>query len=553
MKDLEIQMKGLDQIYWVDLLFRVSEKVKYLCWQKKAHDITPSSDVCRAILPWMPFNSKNKSKRYGKYKPKRISNPKRQFRKFRFLKKRNKPRNNNCCFICKQEGHFARKCPQKSSSKLKACVDIEEFQDDWSVVESDDEISDVYILTEVSDCEDDHEFVQKMNICPSSSDFSSDQHYSDIESSSEEEITSETEDDSDDESASTLSVKTDKGKQPAVPLSQFSSFCPFEKKISASTSMPQVESPREESNTLLKKIVKTDSLIYIPVQVQVKGEWISVDAFVDTGGSNNLAKPSLFKSLWKPLKNILVSETIGGSVQLTHYVDNISLKVGGSVIKISAIQHYDPSASLMLGMPFINSVLPVTISQDKLIINLKKRAISVPRLSLANSEARYENSQKRVGTRRPVKDSDDWQEVLQFYEARAENKTKQLACIDTNWSTEQKDIYQRLLKSCSDNPQKFWETENPMQEIVTLHDNGVKGKMIPCTPSDEQEIRNQISELLKMQLIEPSESHYACSVFLVRNHSEIVRGKPRMVINYKLLNAITQNFNYPLPRPEVIM
>lgn len=63
--------------------------------------------------------------------------------------------------------------------------------------------------------------------------------------------------------------------------------------------------------------------------------------------------------------------------------------------------------------------------------------------------------------------------------------------------------------------------------------------MIPCTPSDKQEIKRQIKELLEMQLIEPSESHYSCSVFLVRNHSERVRGKPRMVINYKPLNAIT--------------
>lgn len=68
-----------------------------------------------------------------------------------------------------------------------------------------------------------------------------------------------------------------------------------------------------------------------------------------------------------------MSETVGGSVQLTHYVDNIPLKVGGSIVKISAIQHFDPSASLMLGMPFINYVLPVTINEDKLIINLKRK------------------------------------------------------------------------------------------------------------------------------------------------------------------------------------
>lgn len=114
----------------------------------------------------------------------------------------------------------------------------------------------------------------------------------------------------------------------------------------------------------------------------------------------------------------MVSETIGGSVSLTHYVDNISLKVWGSIVNISAIQHFDLSTSLMLGMPFINFVLPITINQDKMIINLKKKAISVPRLFVENSKARYENSQKRIGARKPKKDSDDWQEVLQFYERR---------------------------------------------------------------------------------------------------------------------------------------
>ena len=140
------------------------------------------------------------------------------------------------------------------------------------------------------------------------------------------------------------------------------------------TSLLKPEINRIEENTLLKKIVKTNSLIYITVQVQVKNEWISVDAFIDTSGSNNLARPYWFKSLWKPLENILVSKTIRGSVSLTHYVDNIPSKVGGSIVKISAIQHFDSLASLMLGMPFLNSILPVTISHDKLIINQIGRA-----------------------------------------------------------------------------------------------------------------------------------------------------------------------------------
>lgn len=30
MKDLDVQNKRLDQVYWVDLLFKITEKVKYL-------------------------------------------------------------------------------------------------------------------------------------------------------------------------------------------------------------------------------------------------------------------------------------------------------------------------------------------------------------------------------------------------------------------------------------------------------------------------------------------------------------------------------------------
>ena len=66
MKVIDVQNKKIDKIYWVDLLFRCIEKVKYLCWQKKAHDITPSSDVCRTMLPWTPLKKKEENKRIWK-------------------------------------------------------------------------------------------------------------------------------------------------------------------------------------------------------------------------------------------------------------------------------------------------------------------------------------------------------------------------------------------------------------------------------------------------------------------------------------------------------
>ena len=59
------------------------------------------------------------------------------------------------------------------------------------------------------------------------------------------------------------------------------------------------------------------------------------------------------------------------------------------------------------------------------------------------------------------------------------------AAREENWSTEQKEIHEKLLKFCSCDPQEFWDKSNPMQEIETLHDNGVRGSLIPCTPQDE--------------------------------------------------------------------
>ena len=86
LKDLEVQTKTIDQIYWIDLLLRCTEKIKYLCWQKKASEFSPGLDVYRSALPWTPFK-KRRSKRYGKFRPKRVAHPRRPFKKYKYLKK----------------------------------------------------------------------------------------------------------------------------------------------------------------------------------------------------------------------------------------------------------------------------------------------------------------------------------------------------------------------------------------------------------------------------------------------------------------------------------
>ena len=109
----------------------------------------------------------HKKRHFGKYKIKHVANLRKPFPKYRYIKRRNAPVKYGCCFICKKKGHFAAKCPKNTSSKLKKCMEMDEFVDNWSVVDSEDECFDVYILSETEDtvAEEGIDTSQKTNIC----------------------------------------------------------------------------------------------------------------------------------------------------------------------------------------------------------------------------------------------------------------------------------------------------------------------------------------------------------------------------------------------------
>ena len=66
------------------------------------------------------------------------------------------------------------------------------------------------------------------------------------------------------------------------------------------------------------------------------------------------------------------------------------------------------------------------------------------------------------------------------------------------------------------------------------------------SPSEREFCTAEIKDLLAKGLIEPSKSPWVCKAFVVNKHSEVKRGKPRLVVNYKPLNASLQKVKYPL-------
>ena len=71
---------------------------------------------------------------------------------------------------------------------------------------------------------------------------------------------------------------------------------------------------------------------------------------------------------------------------------------------------------------------------------------------------------------------------------------------------------------------------------------------------DHQKLAEEELALLKTQgLIEDTSSPWACQAFYVNKHSEQVRGKLRLVIDYKPLNLFLADDKFPLPCQEVLL
>lgn len=56
-----------------------------------------------------------------------------------------------------------------------------------------------------------------------------------------------------------------------------------------------------------------------------------------------------------------------------------------------------------------------------------------------------------------------------------------------------------------------------------------------------------------MNLIQVSNSGYSSPAFMVCNHGEMVRQKPRMVINYKAVNNATEDIAYRIPIKDELL
>ncbi|KAH9780700.1 hypothetical protein KPL71_008176 [Citrus sinensis] len=108
------------------------------------------------------------------------------------------------------------------------------------------------------------------------------------------------------------------------------------------------------------------------------------------------------------------------------------------------------------------------------------------------------------------------------------------------------DISTKLLSFCPASHSEFTHPNPNLNEDI----NPTKATHPGMSPSDLLLAQKECSQLLAQGLIEPTSSQWACQAFYVEKHSEIVRGKKRLVIDYQPLNMFLQDDKFPLPRRQ---
>ena len=131
--------------------------------------------------------------------------------------------------------------------------------------------------------------------------------------------------------------------------------------------------------------------------------------------------------------------------------------------------------------------------------------------------------------------------------------------VDENKLEISKNLTLLLESIYEENPRAFSQRYNYKVKIELDEKKMEKRNFLPVyekprkySKYDLEDFPSIMEKLLKNQLIRKSTSPWNCPGFLVRKYSEIKRGEPRLVIDYKPLNQVVKGNTYPLPRKEVL-
>lgn len=303
---------------------------------------------------------------------------------------------------------------------------------------------------------------------------------------------------------------------------------------------------------------------YIKIGLKFKNyKSFHLHAYVDTGASLCIASKYIIPNeLWKEADPLQVTIANGDKLKLNNICENIFIEIENVQFFVPRIYQQQTGMDFIIGNNFCRLYQPFIQTIDKITFHYQKTSVSTKIMHYAlriASKGFIESLKKQKRGDKAIISSAfktfNPQNIVSIQCSNSES-SEETEINDFIFSiTEFNKIEELLDRASGENPiDPDKNTNGELAEIVLKDQNKViRVKPMAYTPTDREELSNQVKELLQLKVIRPSKSPHSSPCFLVRNHSEIKRGKARMVINYKSLNDNTIDDGYYLPNKETII
>ena len=272
-------------------------------------------------------------------------------------------------------------------------------------------------------------------------------------------------------------------------------------------------------------------------------------ALIDSGADLNCIQEGLIPTVYFVKTTQRLSTASNDPLKVQYKIPQGHICKKGICIKTSFLLVKNISHQIVLGTPFLTQLYPFQIDSEGL------------RTKFNNQEILFEFI-KGIEVKE-INQVQDFISLLQHKQKQVKFLTKEIQYKRTKENLDSKQIQDRIKQIhqqiennlCSSIPNAFW---NRKQHMVLLpYEKDFNEKQIPTkarpiqmNPELLEYCKKEFKDLLDKKLIRPSHSPWSCAAFYVQKASEIERGTPRLVINYKPLNKVLQWIRYPIPNKK---
>ncbi|UYV72292.1 K02A2.6-like [Cordylochernes scorpioides] len=128
-----------------------------------------------------------------------------------------------------------------------------------------------------------------------------------------------------------------------------------------------------------------------------------------------------------------------------------------------------------------------------------------------------------------------------------------LSLVDERLNEEQKSMIAECLEKYSEvfdfDRKSFSTTSNVKHKIDTSDSRPIKQRPYRVSPVERRAIQSEVDKMIKMGIVQPSESPWSSPVVLVKKKD----GSWRFCVDYRKLNKVTKKDVYPLPRNDDVL